>query len=222
MLKLVFAPDLKQIIDVANFIISVHNENAFRIQMNYELCKKFARTSELIVKIVPFGYVTLGVLYQLPSIYKCIDIEECVPSMGVYLPGMSYFGNAGLAFQAIHNVIISLLDILIFTAFESLIYVVFWNILMLSTIIARELKYLKEILERHDTFEYEVKSRLIKLIQMHMKYNELVLYQISISVSISVIPNYIFITILYYHWQFKLFKLNCRIVYIFFSLFPKV
>lgn len=175
MLKLVFAPDLKEIIDVAKFIISVHKDNSKAIKRDYTLCQQFAQLSETIVKVIPFAYVSLGVLYQLPSIFKCVHIEHCEPSMGVHLPGMKYLGNYGLAFQAFHNMVISLLDILIFTAFEMLIYIVFTNLLMISTIIVRELGDLRMALEKHETSEYEIKCRLFKIIQMHEKYNELVL-----------------------------------------------
>lgn len=172
MLKLVLAPDLRKIIDVGIFIIGVHKDNSKSMERDYTLCQRFAQLSETIVKLTPFAYVSLGILYQLPSIFKCHHIKNCEPSMGVYLPGMSYLENYGLALQAFHNIVISLLDILIFTAFEMLIYIVFTNMLLISTIIVRELGDLRMALEKPDTSEYEIQCRLLKIIQMHKKYNE--------------------------------------------------
>lgn len=146
--------------------------NSDRATGNYELCQKYVRYSQLVIKIVPAMLGVFVVLQVGPRYIQYIISGTYIPSMGVYLPGLDPSQLSHLIVLELPNLATIIVGVLMENAIYSLIFIVLINLILISNIITGELNELETVLKNGKTDEREIKRRLIKIILMHQQYNE--------------------------------------------------
>lgn len=163
--------DLRLVMDVIGFLESIYQSNLSEIAREHALCQRFAKRSQMIVILVPVMYAMAGSFYQLPKVYLYFTTGVITPTMGVYYPTINGLEEFCAAFTQLLNVGGCIATGMVGTAIDSLVYMVFANIPMISTIIERDLDELN-VLGVQKSSPKEMKLKLLKIVKMHLDYNE--------------------------------------------------
>lgn len=171
-IKYVLLADLRSMAEVLNNFSIGYKVNANRNARDHDLYNRFAEISLLLLKAIIGAYLATCVLYQLPKFYKYFVSGVMEPSFGIYFP--MYDGFEGVTLVAMHLFNFCGIWMAAFMAglHDVIISAAFANIMMNSTIIKRDLKDLKVTLERNDSSRDEIKSRFLKVMQVHMNFKE--------------------------------------------------
>lgn len=151
---------------------NIYEKNSKPTHRDYNLCLVFAKRSEMVLRVLPIIYCLLAASYQVPSYAELIFAGIRRPPYGLYYPGMDLSRWEHTAIMYLVNTLVPVFCILILNASESMIYIVFLNFLMISKIILNELHEFQMVLKIGNAMQREIKSRMVKIILMHTKYNE--------------------------------------------------
>lgn len=163
--KFIFLIDLRQLLDVSKSITDIYKINSDDCQRDYDLCIHYSKISKIIVTIMPIMYMNFSLLYQAPFILSYLSSGEFTPPVGISFPGIQALDPVGLAILFFYNFVISVGDALIVAASDTLTIFTFVNMLMVSSIIAREMARMKvRYSERQQQF------RFIKIIMMQKAF----------------------------------------------------
>lgn len=146
--------------------------NSHRAMRNYELCQKFARYSQMVIKIVPTIYCSTCLLYLIPSYIQYIRSGNYTPSLTIYLPGLDANQLLHVIALELINLATAIVNVFIVIVIDSHIYIVLINLTMISRIITSELNEFEAVLRDGIADGGEIKRRLTKIILMHKHYNE--------------------------------------------------
>lgn len=140
---------------------------------NYNLCQKYSKISEFILKTVFFSYTAMLIVIVLPSIIQFFTAGKVTPPMRVYFPGLRGESIIGIAILIIFNYIVSILALYVASCFDILVYLIFANMPMVSLVITRQLKDLEVHLldDKRNTLR-NTKYRLRDIVLMILKYNQ--------------------------------------------------
>lgn len=136
------------------------------------LCRRFADKSKLIVMTMVVTYVVAVILNLMPGAYVLCVTGESAPTVRIsslYLDQQSVFD---IAIEWIVNILELVISFFVELSYDSLIYIICLNMLMVSSIIALHLEDLKETLLDPDSTLKDTKYRLQAAILMILKYNE--------------------------------------------------
>lgn len=164
--------DLRELIDVAHIIASIHKKNNKVTIRDHSICVKYAYLSELIVKYLPVLYFSIIFLYEIPAIVEYFKTGILKPPLGIYFPNVNGAGGGGMGTIIIYNFLVPFFSVSCLCAFDILILVVFTNISMLPTIFIRQLDDFKNVLEMCNRPLHEINYRLCQIISMHKLYNQ--------------------------------------------------
>lgn len=115
----------------------------------------------------------MACIHQLRTIIEYFLNDQLRPCVDIHLPLVLEEYRVIYAFVILYNYAI-LIGVL-FTIFvlDSLLYFIFINIPLMSTIIIEQLNELQIFLEETDDYSPKVvKFRLMQIIMMHKKFNE--------------------------------------------------
>lgn len=117
------------------------------------------------------AYAVMGIDVMAPSFYHSIFNGKMVMSMRIYLPVLDET-QAGLAILVVINCVTTTLGVFNEISFDCLMYVIFANVPMVSSIITGQLDDLKEALLDPDNTLDSNKYRFRTFILMTLKYNQ--------------------------------------------------
>lgn len=123
------------------------------------------------MKIIPSAYICTVVFFQIPSYVEYFKSGNIRPPYGAYLPGIDLNNWTHVILIYLFNASVGLVAFSL-TAYESFLTIVFVSVSMFSKIIERELAAFGMALKRGNLSERDVNKSLIRIIAMHLKYNE--------------------------------------------------
>lgn len=164
--------DLRELVDVAYFVASIHNKNNKKANRDYSICVKYAHLSDIIVKYLPILYFSVIFLYEIPSVFEYFKTGILKPPLGIYFPNVNGPGGGGMGILIIYNFVVPFFSVSCLCAFDTLILIVFANVSMVPTIIIRHLDDLKNALKKSNRCLHEINGRLVQIILMHKMYNQ--------------------------------------------------
>lgn len=140
---------------------------------NFNLCQKYSRISELIVKTM-FILYAIGIwLVTSGAVYQFISSGKYVPPAMVCLTCFTEQSVLDTTIEMAFNFVMAALVFCVVSSFDSLIFVIFVNMLMVSSVITGELSDLKGAILNSSQFNFkDTKYRLRAIILMILKYNE--------------------------------------------------
>lgn len=164
--------DLKHLIPIIEFIADIYEKNSHPTGKYYGICCKYARITQLTVKIgfaLYFGAITIITLSgTLESILR--DIRK--PSMVIYFPGIHEYSTAMFALLCGYNYVMVVISFLTIPPGDMLFFVIFVNISMVPAIIKGQFEELTNALQEKQMNPVQIKRRILQYIQMHRRYNE--------------------------------------------------
>lgn len=166
--------DVKSLIEIAEFIGAIYKENVKPGTRYYYsvLCRRYADLSERILKLGTITFVLLYLIFMTLIIGGSIYKGEIRPSLEVHFPKVDENTTAGLAFLIVYNIIFGAGGLFIVCVYDLLVFIIFANMFMVSSVIIGHLNELKDALLDPECQLLEAKKRLLNIILMHMKYNE--------------------------------------------------
>lgn len=164
--------DLRELVDVAYFVASIHNKNNHKANKNYSICVKYAYFSDIIVKYLPILYFSVIFLYEIPSVLEYFKTGILKPPLGIYFPNVNGPAGGGNGTLIVYNFVVPFFSVSCLCAFDTLILIAFTNVSMVPTIIIRDLDELKNVLKKSNRSVREINCRLIQIILMHKMYNQ--------------------------------------------------
>lgn len=166
--KYICTNDLQQFFKIAQFIEDIYATTNYQ-----QICSKYMNATERIFQLtrIVTSLVVIAVAI-FPLMYYLIA-GDLVASLPIYLPEMSSDTIQSLVLVVcVHSVMTMFVEYVVY-AIDTLILVIFVNMLMVASIIAEEIKRLQDVAKQPRIYPpSECKSRLIKIILMHQKYNE--------------------------------------------------
>lgn len=171
MFKFILLKDLRKLIEVSQSVTGIYEIMSEDGERDFDLSVHYAKISKIIVTIMPIMYLNFSLLYQAPFILNYLTSGEFTPPVGISFPGIQALGSIGLIFLFLFNFVISVGDALIVAASDTLIIFTFVNMLMVSSIIAREMMDLKV-----ENSERQLEFKLIQIIMMQKRYFRSVFY----------------------------------------------
>lgn len=171
LVKYMFVDDWRLLVDIAIFIEGIYAKNSTKQNTTYyAICDKYGKLSELIVKSVALFFATFIFMIFFLTFCESVYTGHVVLPMRIYLPGIDADTIGGIAILLINNVVQTACCILIVVSYNSLIFLIFANIPMVSLIIIGHLNELNEILGKRNRNIADIK--LLHIIFMHRKYKE--------------------------------------------------
>lgn len=173
LIKITFLSDLRITIDIISFVSNFHLLNSKSKSRDYDLCSKYSKYAERIVKIVPSIYIVTVVVFQIPSYVDYFITGNIRPPYGAYLPSIDLNERSHVFLLYLFSALESSVAFGV-SAYDSFICIVFANISMISKIIERELVVLGATLGHIGGHlpEKDINRSFLKVIEMHLKYNE--------------------------------------------------
>lgn len=171
--KYLFAWDLRHLIDILKYIVTVYKFNSKRNSKYYLLCEKYANYSQLIIKLIPISYFAAGSLVVGVSMYEYAATGILKPPFSLYFPNADgHTMPDGDMLMFMSNICLMAVSIVSVSTYDILIQISFCNVPLLSAIIVQELHEVQEKLEHENMSRIEIKRRLLKIIVMQTKYKE--------------------------------------------------
>lgn len=168
-----FANDLRHFVNVIRYLETVYTANARSGSMHHMLCMKYANYTRKIFEIIPMLYFAASILFGLATIARPLYAGGVETPLLLYAPSISDDIQLDVPIFVI-NVVWLFHSTLIVCTYDMLIYMTFFNIPLLATIIVNEVHELeRKLIEGHMT-HIDVKRQLVRIIRMHEEYKEYV------------------------------------------------
>lgn len=178
LIKYIFIEDVKELIRIAILIGDIYNENVNISKMrNFMLCKRFSEISAFILRLV-FILYPLGIALLLAQpIYQAISTGLYdTPPFSTTFPNCIEQSTYGLVFEWFHNFLVAGVVAYVGVVCDVLIYLIFANMLFVSSIITGHLDDFEESLLDPDNTLRITRSRMRSTILMILEYNKQVFY----------------------------------------------
>lgn len=117
-------------------------------------------------------YGGLYFVFQIMLVLEAIYTGQIVPPLRIYIPGIDEQTVAGLSTLIVFNYMVFLCGYVIVISYNLLIFFIFANIPLVSSVIAGHVDELSEALMDPDCHLQEVNCRLLAIISMHQKFKE--------------------------------------------------
>lgn len=169
-LKFYLLRDLQNIIPVTEFIADIYKKNSDPAAKYHRACQRYARISELVIKI---GYgiysISLVVLSGVPELILTGEIKPC---LNIYIPGIYAYSTTGYILIMAYNYYVVYISFLTTPIGDMLFFIIFANIPMAPVVIRGQLDELRDRLETNMASMKAIKFRIMQYILMHHDYNE--------------------------------------------------
>lgn len=172
MLKYILMADLRAWVDIFTYVNNIYMRNANPENKDYNLCKKFAELSQKIVITIPIMYFCAGSSYQASKFLDYLFTGILKPPLGIYFPKVYEFGKLGVIAMNLTNIIGVWVCVVSVSIFDTLIYFVFANIVLASSVVQRKLYDFESQLESTRMSSKEIKLELLRIINNDLKYNK--------------------------------------------------
>lgn len=163
---------LHPLVDIIHFIHDVYRRNARPTTKNYVICKQYANYCQIIVKYLLSSVATLILIMIISSLIEYYMSGIKITPIDLYFPGVADYSDLIFGFVLIYNYAVILVNFTVHNASLLLIYVIFVNILLLSSIIVNEMDELQQCLGDGNKSDGNIGNRLIKIIYTHKRYGE--------------------------------------------------
>lgn len=164
--------DAKGLIEIAHFIADIYEKNSKPSNMrNFMLCRRFAKNGKLILKAISISYASSILFNVWPGIYEMLTSgESAFPARisTLYVDQPSAFD---LTLEMIFNFVVLAIIAMVQIAYDPLIYIIFLNMLLVSSIIIGQIDDFKEALLDPAISLRDTKYRMQAIILMILKYN---------------------------------------------------
>lgn len=158
--------DLRSMVEILSNFSEIYKINASKNARHFKLCTKYATISQWISIGTPIIYSVAAISYQLPAL---VDILINI----LILPDINELDVIDLSVLLLINITLINVGVIILSAYDPFVYLIFSTIPMYSTIIQREINDLTDELkvEKTDNNSLQIKKQLIKIINMQLEYN---------------------------------------------------
>lgn len=157
---------------VEPFVSNIYKENLTIGSRDYDLCNRYAKVIQTIMISVPIMYSTAVMLYEASHFVAYFATGTLEPSIGVYYPSLIGYEELSDALMHLCNIVSAQIFIFVAFTFDQIVFSIFANVMMVPTIMKRDLQELKVASEIPKTTTDQIKSKLVQIIRMHWSYNE--------------------------------------------------
>lgn len=165
--------DVKSLIDVAHFIKDIYKQNSQpRTKYYYlQLCRTYGKRSQNILIYGSYVYGLLYFVFQIMLVMEAFYTGQMVPPR-IYFPGIDEKTIGGLSTLIAFNYMVFLCGYVVIISYNLLIFLIFANVPLVSSVITGHMDELTEVLMDPDCHLHEVKCRALTIILMHQKFKE--------------------------------------------------
>lgn len=170
--KLLLISDFLYLIEIVEFMFDIYDKNQRKREKYYELCKRFANISLILLILALSLYCFLVVFEGVFTFIQFSLTGEFIPPYSVSFPNTNDQIFANIYGIILINITAMIFFVTISLGVDSLIVLVIANIPFISTILIRELEEFKSTIEKSKLTEEQIKFEFLRIIFMHRKYNE--------------------------------------------------
>lgn len=165
---------MKKLIEIGDFIGGIFERNSKPSTKGYYvgLCQKYASIGERVLKYIIAVYLAFFISFVALILLESALTGTLVPPLRIYFPGVDAGFSVGFAFVILYNYVVLIVGLLVIGGYNSLLFFIFANIPMVSSVIIGHLDDLKDVLLVPNYKLCNVKRRLFNIILMHNKYIE--------------------------------------------------
>lgn len=164
--------DLRSMLSIVPFLSNIYEKNQTECSRDYDLCRRYAKLSQNVIVALPLMNFLMLMLFQSFKVVIYFATGVLEPSAGIYFPMLNGYEELSIVLMHILNVVSAQVCIIIHSVFDPIVYLIFANVMMVPTVIKRDVQELKIALEKSETTRDQIKLRLVQIIQMHLSYRE--------------------------------------------------
>lgn len=168
---------MRKLIEIGDFIGSIYERNSRPSTKGYYvgLCNKYAGISEIVLKSTIAIYIIFFILFASLVVIESVLMEKLIPPLQAYFPGLDQDLSVSLVLVVSYNYVMTIIAFATVGTYSSLLFFIFANVPMVSSVIIAHLDELKDVLLVPNYSLYNVQHQIINIISMHNKYIEYVL-----------------------------------------------
>lgn len=168
--------DMRALIEIGDFIGYVYKQNSNSTLKYYYsiLCNKYANLSERVIKATITVYIFVCAAFIMLRLGESFYRGKIIVAVEIHFPGIDEETYGGFAFIFFYNYAAIVAAFAISCFFNLLLFLIFANMPMVSSVIIGHLNDLNDVLLDPDCTSRDIKQRLCSIILMHYKYNEYV------------------------------------------------
>lgn len=166
--------DVRTLIEIGDFIGHVYKQNSKPASRYYylTLCNRFADFSQRLVKSAIVFNIFLTSFFFLAKLGESLYTEKMVLAFEIHFPGLNEESMVAFSVLMLYNYVGGMIVFLISGIYNILLFLIFANMPMVSSVIVGHLDELKDVLLDPGCQYRDVRSRFTNIIRMHNKYNE--------------------------------------------------
>lgn len=164
--------DVKGLVEIAEFIGDVYKQYTKSDTATYSICQRYANMSSLILRTFIVAYIFVVSMLFVPATLTFILTGQMTAAVGINFPGFEDQSDTSFTFVMILNYLFGPLGVAVVVPFDCLIYLIFANIPMVTSIITKHIEnFNKYIAEPSQAFK-STKYGMMVTTWMTLKYNE--------------------------------------------------
>lgn len=175
--KYICPQDVRALIEIGDFIGNIYQQYTKPKSRSYYLflCNKYANISARILKTVLNVYILLFICFLSLGICESLSMGKPMPALRIYLPGVNEDSFGGCFTIMVYNYVGATFVPMTEAAYNALLFIIFANMPMVSSVIVGHLDELKDNLLIPGYYKnYDIERRLLNVILMHNEYVEYV------------------------------------------------
>lgn len=157
--------------EIGDFIGYIYKQN-FKPTSRYYyaiLCNNYAKLSQRVLRTVLITYVCMTFFFVILSLAENYSSGALIPILDAHFPGVDE-KTMGFVFVILFNYAMCLIGFYIAGSYNSLLFLIFTNMPMVSSVIVGHLDELRDILEEPKYDIHDVENRLLNIIIMQDIY----------------------------------------------------
>lgn len=165
---------MQALIEILKYAEKIYEENSHPNQRYYKLCLRFAKLTDMTLKVIIGAYVVTALLLIAPTVYEYLATGHLTPSMHAYFVGVTDYSDYLEELLNIYNHSAVVVVMFTFVAPDILIYITFINIPLISSVFEGEVQLFEDELQKQDEERraYDIRANQIRIIRLYTDYIE--------------------------------------------------
>lgn len=172
-LKFSCVQDVQSLLDIADFIDDIYmsNANSASDSKMQQLLQQYATITKIILYACVGSYTLQTIFFVGPMLAEYFYDGKLIPIFHIYIPYIYNQNADGFIIGIFINYLVYFVCYMNLISYDVLLFIIFGNMPMVSTIITIHLTELRELLDNSTDAE-NIRKKLVHIVLMHRKYNE--------------------------------------------------
>lgn len=171
-MKYIFTYKLRPILDILHYIQRIYQQNSKSDDKHFDLCAKYSKLTDSILKLTIAAYGGAAIFCTIPLVIELLLTDNLRPILHVYFVGVKVYSDQLMLLLNIYNIVMFVLALYCVIAIDTLIFVTFVNIPLISFVIEAEIEEFDAKVDERSLAKMGLKQNMIRMIELYGGYVE--------------------------------------------------